>query len=90
MITLNWGLLTGSTVQSMASRQKHGSIQVGMVKEELRVLYLHLKADRNRLGILRQLGERPSAHPHRDILPPTRPKILTVPLPGTSIYKPSK
>jgi len=29
-----------------SSRQEHGSIQAGMVQEELRVLHLHLKAAR--------------------------------------------
>jgi hypothetical protein len=28
----------------VSSRQEHGSIQAGMVQEELRVLHLHLKA----------------------------------------------
>jgi hypothetical protein len=31
-------------------RQEHGSIQAGMVQEELRVLHLHLKAARRRLA----------------------------------------
>jgi hypothetical protein len=31
------------------SRQEHGSIQAGMMQEELRVLHLHLKAARRRL-----------------------------------------
>jgi hypothetical protein len=29
----------------VSSRQKHGSIQAGMVQEELRVLHLHLKSE---------------------------------------------
>jgi hypothetical protein len=40
--TFDWGWLTGLEVQS--SITKHGSIQAGMVQEELRVLHLHLKA----------------------------------------------
>jgi hypothetical protein len=42
----------GSKVQSII---KHGSIQAGMVQEELRALHLHLKATRKRL-MPRQLG----------------------------------
>jgi hypothetical protein len=38
----------------LSSRQGHGSIQAGMVWEELRVLHLHLKADRRLAS--RQLG----------------------------------
>jgi hypothetical protein len=54
--TFNWGWLTGSAVQSiLSSRQEHGSIQVGMVQEELRVLHLHLKSA-SRILASRQLG----------------------------------
>ena len=71
-----------------SSRQEHGSIQAGMVQEELRVLYLNLKAV-NRILTSRKLGMRvlkPTStvtHLH------TRPYLLIVPLPGLSIYKPS-
>jgi hypothetical protein len=44
--TFNWGWLTGSEVQSIISRDEHGSIQAGMVQQELKVLYLHSKANR--------------------------------------------
>jgi hypothetical protein len=37
--------------------RKHGSIQAGMVRKELRVLHLVQKANRRRLTS-RQLGER--------------------------------
>jgi hypothetical protein len=40
---------------SLSSRREHGSIQAGMVQEELRVLHLHLKAA-NRILTSRQLG----------------------------------
>jgi hypothetical protein len=40
----------GSEVQSIITRQEPGSIQAGMVQEELRVLHLHLEADRRRLA----------------------------------------
>jgi hypothetical protein len=39
----------------LSSRWEHGSIQAGMAQEELRVLYLHLKAASGRLTS-RQLG----------------------------------
>jgi hypothetical protein len=39
----------------LSSRQKHSSIQAGMVQEELRVLHLHLKAA-SRILASRQLG----------------------------------
>jgi hypothetical protein len=38
------------------SWQEHGSVQAGMVQEELRVLPLHLKASRRRLAF-RKLGQ---------------------------------
>jgi hypothetical protein len=43
--TFNWGWL----------RWEHGSIQAGMVQEELRALHLHLKAA-SRILASRQLG----------------------------------
>jgi hypothetical protein len=43
-ITFNCGWLTGSEVQSIILKGKHGSIQAGTVQEELRVLLLYLKA----------------------------------------------
>jgi hypothetical protein len=46
--TFNWGWLTGSQVQSIIIKE-HGSMQTGMVQEELRVLHLHLKAVRRTL-----------------------------------------
>jgi hypothetical protein len=39
----------------LSSRQEHGSVQAGMVQEELTVLHFHLKANRRRLAS-RQLG----------------------------------
>jgi hypothetical protein len=36
---------------TLSSRWEQGSIQAGMVQEELRVLPLHLKASRRRPGI---------------------------------------
>ena len=53
--TVNWGWLTGSEVQPIIIKGKHGSIQAGMVQEELRVLHLHLKAA-TRILVSRQLG----------------------------------
>jgi hypothetical protein len=42
--TFIWGWLTSQRLSSLSSRQEHGSIQAGMVQEELRVLHLHLQA----------------------------------------------
>jgi hypothetical protein len=39
----------------LSSKWEHGSIQAGMVQEELRVLHLHLKAP-SRILTPRQLG----------------------------------
>jgi hypothetical protein len=39
----------------LSSRQEHGSIQAGMMQEELRVLHLHLKVA-SRILASRQLG----------------------------------
>jgi hypothetical protein len=44
--TINWGWLTGSEIQSSISREEHGSIQSGMVQEELRGLHLYLQASK--------------------------------------------
>jgi hypothetical protein len=41
--TFNWGWLTDSEVQSIITKWEHGSIQAGMVQEELRVLHFHLR-----------------------------------------------
>jgi len=41
--------LQGQRFSPSSSRWAHGSIQAGMVQEELRVLHLHLKAARRRL-----------------------------------------
>jgi hypothetical protein len=47
----NCGWFTGSEVQSSSIKAgEHGSIQAGMVQEELRVLHLHLKAASGRLS----------------------------------------
>jgi len=74
---------------SLSSRWEHGSIQTGMVQEELRVLHLHQKGTRSRLSILRQLAGRSPSPCHSDTLSPTRPHLLIVSLPGPSIYKSS-
>ena len=53
--TFNWCWFTGSEVQSVIIKLEHGSIQAGIVQEELRVQYLVLKANRRRLTF-RQLN----------------------------------
>jgi hypothetical protein len=53
--TFNWAGLQVQRFSPSSSSQEHGSIQAGMVQEELRVLYLHLKAAGGRLTS-RQLG----------------------------------
>ena len=67
----------------LSSRWERGSVQVGMVQEELRSLHLHLNATS------RILASRQLAQAHGDTPTPTRPCLLIVPLPGPSIYKPS-
>jgi hypothetical protein len=52
--------------------------------QEVRVLHLHLKAARKALGKEDGL----IVHPHSDMLPPTRPHLLIVPLPRPSLFKP--
>ena len=51
----NWGGHTGSEIQSIISRQKHGRVWAGMMLEELRVLHLHVKAT-SRILAYRKLG----------------------------------
>jgi hypothetical protein len=53
--TFNWGLKV-ERFSPVLSRQEQGSIQAGMVLEELRVLHFHLKAASGRLTS-RQLGQ---------------------------------
>jgi hypothetical protein len=54
--TLSCGWLTGSEVQFIIIKMGHGSIQAGIVQEELRVPHLHLKAARRRLARPSWLG----------------------------------
>ena len=85
--TFNRGWLTGSRGSvHLSSRREHGSIQAGMVQEELRALHRHLKAT-SRILASRQLGLK--AHIHSATPTPTGPHLLIVPLSGPSIYKPS-
>jgi hypothetical protein len=48
--TFNWDQLTGSEVQSIIIRAGAWQHLVRHVREELRVLHLHLKAGRRRLA----------------------------------------
>ena len=69
---------TGLQVQRFSplpSRWEHGSIQAGMVQEELRVLYLHPKAASGRLTS-RQLGWGSYTHTHSDTPIPTRSHLF--------------
>jgi hypothetical protein len=52
--TFNWVWLMDSEVQASIIKEEQGSVQAGMVQEELRVLPLHLKAARSLAS--RQLG----------------------------------
>ena len=76
--------------------RKHGSIQAGLVLEELRVLHLVLKANRW-TPASRQLGggsqsPSPQWHSSSNEATPTPIKlhILIVPLLGPSIFKPTQ
>jgi hypothetical protein len=60
----------------------------GMVQEELRVLHFHLKAARRILASSQDKGLIPDTH--SDTPTPAGPCLLIVPLPGPSIYMPSK
>jgi hypothetical protein len=60
--TFNWAGLQIQRFSSLPSRWEHGSIQAGMVQEELRVLRLYPKAASGRLTS-RQLGWLLSPHP---------------------------
>jgi hypothetical protein len=59
----------------LSSRWEHGSIQAGMVQEELRVLCLHPKAASGRLTS-RQLGWESYTHTHSDTPIPTRSHLF--------------
>jgi hypothetical protein len=73
----------------LSSRWEHGSIQAGMVQEELGVQCLHPKAASGRLTS-RQLGWVSYTHTHSDTPIPTRSHLQMVSLPGPRIYKPSQ
>jgi hypothetical protein len=77
-----WGWLTGSEVH-------FSIIKAGTVQEELRVLYLHLKTA-NRILTVSQLRNRLKAQAHSDTPTPTRPHLPIVPVPVSSIHKPSQ
>jgi hypothetical protein len=69
---------------------KQGSTPADIMLEELTVLHLDLKAAKRRLSYIRQSlsTRRPlEAHPHSDILPPTRPHLLVGPLPRGQAFK---
>jgi hypothetical protein len=51
-----WAGLQFHRFSPLSSKQEHGSIPAGMVKEELRVLLLYLKAA-NRIITSKQLGQ---------------------------------
>ena len=79
----------------LLSRWEHGSIQAGLVQEELRVLRLHLKSA-TRILASRQLGwvlkliPTLNTYSNKVTPTPTGPQLLIVLLPGPSIYKPSQ
>lgn len=58
-----------------------------VLEKELSVLQLHPQAaDANvSLGVALSTGDL-RAHPHSDTLPPTRPRLLIVPLPMGAIF----
>jgi hypothetical protein len=69
---------TGLQVQRfspLSSRWEHGSIQVGMVQAELRVLHIHLKAA-SRILLPGSKDESLKAHTYSDTPIPTRPYLL--------------
>jgi hypothetical protein len=73
----------------LSSKYEASSIHAGMGLVELRVLYLVLKANRRQLTFLHwaELQSPLSPpHTHSDTLPPTRPHLLTVPLPMGQAY----
>jgi len=75
--TLNWGLQV-QRFSPLSSRREDGSIQAGMVQEELRVLHLPLKAASGKRVL--SLSDTP---------PPTGPHLLIVSFLGPSICEPS-
>jgi hypothetical protein len=54
--TFHWAGLQLQRFSQVSSRREHGCIQADMVQEELRVLYLYLKAAR-RILTSRELGQ---------------------------------
>jgi hypothetical protein len=53
--TFNWADLQIQRFSPVSSRWEHGTVQAGMVQEELRVLHFHLKAASTTMTF-RQLG----------------------------------
>jgi hypothetical protein len=62
--------LQDQSFSPLLSRQKHGSVQAGMVQEELRVPHLCLKAA-SRILTSRQLGQGLKALAHGNTPTPT-------------------
>lgn len=84
----------------LSSWWKHGSVQVNIALEELRVLYPDLKTSGRRVssagsqeealfhtGLSLSFGGDLQAHPQSDTLPPTGPRLLIAPLPTGQAFK---
>jgi hypothetical protein len=71
----NWGWLQVQRFSPLSSRQEHGSIQTGMVQEELRVLHLHLQAS-SRILLPSSSEEHLKTHTHSAMSTPKRPHLL--------------
>jgi hypothetical protein len=80
---------------------EYGSIQAGMMQEELRVLHLHLKAARRLtashvvrrrvllpIPTVAHLLQQGHTYSNKATSTPTRPHLLIVLFPGPSIFKP--
>ena len=68
--TFNWYWLTGSEIQSIIIKAKHGSVQAGMVQEEL----FQRRLGKDWLPGSWDAGFK--AHDHNDTLLPTRLHLL--------------
>jgi hypothetical protein len=88
-IAFNWGWLIGSEVQSIIIKVGawHHPGRHGTGEAESSTSCSKCKQEKTDFQAA-SMNEGLKAHAHSDRLPPTRPHLLIVPLPGPSIFKP--
>jgi len=81
---------TGLQVQRFSPSSRQGSIQEEVGLEEPRDFYIFIRRETGGDFQAARTRVLNKAHDHSDTPTPTRPHLLIVPLPGSSIYRPSE